>query len=431
MGDIETIASKTLLALKQNKVKLYELEEYIMEQFYNNEYKHVAIVTMIAEDCRRNFLEEELGIKLPKIRAANINIAVKKENLILKGIENKIGCITIPLGIAGPLKINAKHTTNSNYIPLATNEAALIAGLQKGIKICNIAGGVSVILKYNGITRSILVETESMQNTMKLSEQLNSQSTIVQLQQHIEEHAEYTKLLKLTTHQIANKLWIRFSFDTSEAMGMNSATKYSVLLFEKIKSIFSEFSPQLVSLSGNLCVDKKVSYANILLGRGYELHAQVIIDEKILIETYNCTIELLHKLNYWKNYIGSSLAGAISNNAHAANIIAAIFAATGQDLAQLGEASICFTTTEVKDKKLYFSITLPSLPLGTIGGGCNKATAEECLNILQCNKKDNNNTKRLAEIIAATVLCSELNLLATLTNETELADSHIRLARGE
>ena len=386
MGDIETIASKTLLALKQNKIKLYELEEYIMEKFYNNEYKHVAIVTMIAEDCRRNFLEEELGIKLPKIRAANINIAVKKENLILKGIENKIGCITIPLGIAGPLKINAKHTTNSNYIPLATNEAALIAGLQKGIKICNIAGGVSVILKYNG---------------------------------------------KLTTHQITNKLWIRFSFDTSEAMGMNSATKYSVLLFEKIKSIFSEFSPQLVSLSGNLCVDKKVSYANILLGRGYELHAQVIIDEKILIETYNCTIELLHKLNYWKNYIGSSLAGAISNNAHAANIIAAIFAATGQDLAQLGEASICFTTTEVKDKKLYFSITLPSLPLGTIGGGCNKATAEECLNILQCNKKDNNNTKRLAEIIAATVLCSELNLLATLTNETELADSHIRLARGE
>lgn len=431
MRDIETIASKNLLALKQNKVKLYELEEYIMEQFYNNEYKHVAIVTILAEDCRRNFLEEELGIKLPKINAANINIATKKENRILKGIENKIGCIIIPLGIAGPLKINALYTTNNNYIPLATNEAALIAGVQKGIKICNLVGGVSVILKYNGITRSILVKTSSIQNTMALSEQLNSQSIIAQLQQHIKEHAEYTKLLKLTTHQIASKLWIRFSFDTNEAMGMNSATKYSALLFKKIKSLFPEYDPNLISLSGNLCVDKKVSYANLLLGRGYELNAQVIIDEKILIDTYNCTAEQLHNINYWKNQVGSSFAGAIGSNAHAANIIASIFAATGQDLAQIGEASVCFTTTEIRNNKLYFNITLPALPLGAIGGGCNKATAEECLNILQCNKKDNNNTKRLAEIIAAAVLCSELNLLATLTNETELADSHMKLARGK
>ncbi len=427
MNNLTVIKSKALQLLKQNQIKSHQIEEYLLEQLYMNNQENLPKIAIYADEIRRQFLEEENHLQLTTIAAANSNIATEKS----KGIENKIGCITIPLGITTPMKITGDHLNEKITIPLATNEAALIAGINRAIKATNENNSITTTVQYKGMSRSVLLEFENILEARTIAQQLEQQPTINIFKETIAKHAEHTKFLSLTTYQIANKLWIRFIFNTGEAMGMNSATKYSSILVKKIKELYPEYKINLLSLSGNLCVDKKVSNLNAILGRGYTINAEITINEKTIKQIFNTTPEKINKLNEWKNNIGSSLAGTIGNNAQAANIIAAIFAATGQDLAQIGESSICFTTTEVKNTELHLTITLPSLTIGTLGGGCNRTTAKECLQILNCNKQDGNNTKKLAEIIGATVLCGELNLLATLTNEHELADSHIKLARGK
>ena len=157
-------------------------------------------------------------------------------------------------------------------------------------------------------------------------------------------------------------------------------------------------------------------------------------DAKNLKKIWNTDAKTMEKICFVKNYLGSGLSGTSGGfNANAGNAIAAIFIATGQDAAEIVESSSCFTRAEYKDDALLFSVTLPSLEIATVGGGTNFGTAAECLKILGCHgggSPPGSNAKKLAEIIASAVMAQELNLIGTLANEYELAESHIALARG-
>ncbi|MFH1105695.1 MAG: 3-hydroxy-3-methylglutaryl-CoA reductase, partial [Candidatus Aenigmatarchaeota archaeon] len=175
------------------------------------------------------------------------------------------------------------------------------------------------------------------------------------------------------------------------------------------------------------------------------IEAEIVIKKDVLKSIYSTDARTIEKINFIKNYQGSALAGATGCNANAANTIAAMFIATGQDAAQVVESSSCFVTAEAVPTDahqgcasdcadLYFSVSLPCVEVGTVGGGMGYATARECLEILGCagaGKTPGDNAKKLAEIVAASVLAQELNLLGTLANEYELGESHMRLARGK
>ena len=217
-------------------------------------------------------------------------------------------------------------------------------------------------------------------------------------------------------------------------MGMNSATRYSANAIEYLQAKFPDIS--LIALSGNMCTDKKSTHVNVLLNRGKHVETEVVIPSTTLSSIRpHITPRIIERLNFIKNWMGSSLSGTIAGfNANAGNTIAALFAATGQDLAQVTESSSCFVYAEDLGNSLYFGISLPSLEVATVGGGTETPTAYEALQLLKCEGRGANpgdNALKLAEIMGAAVASQELNLLISLASGLDLAESHIRMARDK
>ena len=213
-------------------------------------------------------------------------------------------------------------------------------------------------------------------------------------------------------------------------MGMNMATIATDKACRYIEANYPK--AKYLSLSGNMCVDKKPSVINALLGRGKSVVAEAVIKRDVCINILKITPEEIDFVNKVKNLLGSARAGSISFNAHYANIIAAIFIAAGQDVAQVVESSIGYTWTEVRSGDLYISVTLPSLEVGTVGGGTWLPTQREALEILSIYGGGNpvgTNAKKFAEIVASAVLAGELSLLAALS-AGHLAKAHLRLGRN-
>uniref|UniRef100_A0A1I7TPP5 hydroxymethylglutaryl-CoA reductase (NADPH) n=1 Tax=Caenorhabditis tropicalis TaxID=1561998 RepID=A0A1I7TPP5_9PELO len=193
---------------------------------------------------------------------------------------------------------------------------------------------------------------------------------------------------------------------------------------------------RVLALSGNLCVDKKAAAKNWTEGRGRSVVAECHIKRDIVLKTLRTTPEALAYLTTTKLHIGSSRAGTVGgSNAHAANVVAAIFIATGQDAAQVVSSSMCSTRMEVTEEKdLYVSCTLPCIEVGTVGGGTILSPQRACLESLDCagpnQEAPGRNAERLAEVIAATVLAGELSLMAALTTN-DLVSSHMKLNRSK
>lgn len=217
-------------------------------------------------------------------------------------------------------------------------------------------------------------------------------------------------------------------------MGMNMISKSCDVAMKFLIKQFPNMS--VLALSGNMCVDKKAAAKNWTEGRGRSVVAECVIPRDVVSRTFRTTPEHLAYLTTTKLHIGSARAGTIGgSNAHAANIVAAIFIATGQDAAQVVSSSMCSTRMEVTDdKNLYVSCTLPCVEVGTLGGGTILAPQRACLESLDCAgpnpDRPGKNAERLSEIIAATVLAGELSLMAALATQ-DLVSSHMKLNRSE
>jgi len=240
------------------------------------------------------------------------------------------------------------------------------------------------------------------------------------------------KLINIQPWIIGRNVWLRFEAQTGDAMGMNMVTIATERACNYITENFKE--AKLVALSGNLCTDKKPGAINWLLGRGKTVLAEVTVPREIVKEKLKTTPEEAQEVAFKKNILASAFAHSYGLNAHIANIIAAVFLATGQDAAQITESSMGISYAEVNEEgNLYVSVYLPSLEIGTVGGGTGLPTQKESLRILGCEgggKESGENAKKFAEIIAATVLAGEISLLAALA-AGHLAKAHIRLGKGK
>ena len=425
------ISSEDMLKkLENGELRLHEIETFVFEKLGGKDEKWKEACA-IASSARLYFLEKLKNKKFNNIKAHQVDVAIKPT---VAGIENQIGGAVMPLGIAGPIKISGGYAQGEFYLPAATNEAALIAGLSRGCKTINESGGATTLVTRNWMTRAPVLDLGSAEKARELADAVNHDKQFYEkIKVAAESESKVSKLEFIETFQIGKKLWLRFAIETGDSMGMNSVTKYSANAIKEIKKKFPH--AKLIALSGNMCSDKKSNHANIILGRGKAVEAEVIIKKEVLEKIYKTDARTIEKINFTKNYQGSALSGTLGGfNANAANTVAAMFIATGQDAAQIVESSSCFVTAEEQNGDLYFSISMPNLEVATVGGGTNYATAKECLEILGCagaGKNPGDNSKKLAEIIAAAVLAQELNLLGALSNEYELAESHIRMARGK
>ena len=182
----------------------------------------------------------------------------------------------------------------------------------------------------------------------------------------------------------------------------------------------------MVSVSGNMCTDKKPAAINSIRGRGKGVIAEATIPKALVEEKLHSTVDAIVDTNTRKNLVGSAMAGSLGFNAHAANMIAAVYIATGQDPAQVVEGSLTMTTCENVDGDLYICVRLPAIEIGTVGGGTKLPAQKECLRIMGCEGAGN--ARKLAELVAVTVLAGELSTLGAQA-AGQLGAAHKRLGR--
>ncbi|KAI0264687.1 hydroxymethylglutaryl-coenzyme A reductase-domain-containing protein [Gloeopeniophorella convolvens] len=329
--------------------------------------------------------------------------------------ENVVGYIPLPLGIAGPLNIDGEMFP----IPMATAEGTLVASTSRGCKALNAGGGVTTVVTYDGMTRGPAIDFPSVTLAAAAKAWIDSPEGSAILKEAFESTSRFAKLQKLKTAMAGRTLFVRFATTTGDAMGMNMISKGT----EKALETMSRYFPEMVvlALSGNYCTDKKPAAINWIEGRGKSVVAEAIVPGQIVKSVLKTTPEALCNLNIKKNLVGSAMAGSVGGfNAHAANILTAVFLATGQDPAQNVESSNCMTLMEpINDgKDVLVTITMPCIEVGTVGGGTVLAPQQGVLDMLGVKgahpTHPGQNAQRLARIIAAAVMAGELSLLSAL-----------------
>ena len=255
--------------------------------------------------------------------------------------ENVVGYIPLPLGIAGPLKINGQLYP----IPMATAEGTLVASTSRGCKALNAGGGVTTVLTQDMMTRGPAIDFPSIVVAAEAKAWIASEKGFATIKDAFDSTSRFAKLQSLKTAIAGRTLYIRFATSTGDAMGMNMISKGTEKALEVLQQEFPEMV--VLALSGNYCTDKKPAAINWIEGRGKSVVAEAVIPGKVVKTVLKTTVEALCNVNTKKNLIGSAMAGSIGGfNAHAANILTAVFLATGQDPAQNVESSNCMTLME-------------------------------------------------------------------------------------
>lgn len=376
---------------------------------------NIRLFTSVSD--RRKAVEKQVGVSLSNIGSYSLSESVAST----RNCENMIGVAQVPMGVAGPLRVKSlKSKVKNYYIPLATTEGALVASVSRGCKAITESGGASVDSHTVGATRGPVFRMKNLKEHDQLYRYLKT--NLDELNTIAQQTSHHLKLERLLTRGVGRYRYVRFVFDTDDAMGMNMATIATQALVSHIEK---KLGISCVSVAGNFDVDKKPSWLNAIENRGTKVWAEVTIPEDVLLHTLKTTAKRVYDVWLAKCMIGSALSGSMGFNAQFANVIAAMFLATGQDLGHVGEGSIGITTAEIVDgNNLYVSVTLPDLMVGIIGGGTGLATQKEALSIIGAKT-----SREFAEVVGAAVLAGEVSLLSSLAEGT-LAKAHKKLARG-
>ncbi|KAG8987565.1 3-hydroxy-3-methylglutaryl-coenzyme A (HMG-CoA) reductase isozyme, partial [Tulasnella sp. 427] len=329
--------------------------------------------------------------------------------------ENVIGFMPLPLGVAGPLTIDGE----SVIIPMATAEGTLVASTSRGCKALNAGGGVTTVLTQDAMTRGPCIEFPSIVDAAKAKLWIDSPEGSQILRDAFDSTSRFARLQGLKCALAGRTLYVRFASSTGDAMGMNMISKGT----EKALAVMSEHFPTMsvLALSGNYCTDKKPNAMNWIEGRGKSVVAEAVVPGNVVKSVLKTTVRDLVFLNGKKNLQGSAMAGSIGGfNAHAANILTAMFLATGQDPAQNVVSSNCMTHMEAvnQDQDLLITVSMPSIEVGTVGGGTVLGPQGAVLEMLGLRgahpTSPGHNARRLARVIAAAVMAGELSLMSAL-----------------
>ncbi|MEE1118057.1 hydroxymethylglutaryl-CoA reductase (NADPH) [Methanosphaera sp.] len=392
--------------LDSGEIKIHQIEKY-------------AENANQATDIRRKFIENKTNTTLEHIGKYSIDMTETAK----KNIENQIGTIQVPVGVVGPVKINTENDeVIETYAPMATTEGALLASVNRGCSVIRRSNGCSVAILKNQMTRAPVIKTKNVHEANKIKTWIEEHFN--EIKEVAESTTNHGKLIKIDPIVIVGRfVYPRFVYETGDSMGMNMVT---IATQEAMNFIENENDIHIIALSSNFCVDKKPSALNMIEGRGKSIVAEVTVPKEVVEKTLKTTPEAVVEVNYAKNLIGSAIAGSYGYNAHFANMVAAIFLACGQDPAHVVEGSIGITSAENVDGDLYFSVTIPDLPVATVGGGTRLETATESLNIM--NVKGSGNVNKFASIVASLVLAGELSLAGALA-AGHLARAHKELGR--
>src|SRR5579864_998019 len=367
---------------------------------------------------RREFVREQTGADLSHVAQYSFDPAILPGN-----IENFAGVAQVPIGIAGPLRIQGEHASGDFYIPLATSEGTLVASYNRGMRLVTECGGVKTTVVEQYMQRAPVFVLEDAREAREFGRWVDEHFDLIRLQ--AEATTRVGKLQHIGQYQVGPLRYLRFNYTTADAAGQNMTGKATLAACEWIKQNYPAELKYI--LSGNIDTDKKHSRINMLQTRGRRVIAEAVIQKDLLKDIMGIDT---HDL-FWARQIqmaGAFMAGSASNAAHPANGLTAMFIATGQDVANIAESHAAMTYVQLLDNgDFYWSFTLPSLIVATYGGGTGLATQRQCLEML--GSYGAGQADKLAEICAATVLAGETSLVGAVLHG-DWVSSHERFGRN-
>ena len=323
----------------------------------------------------------------------------------------------VPIGLAGPLLVNGEHAQGEFYVPLATAEGTLVASYNRGMRLLYEAGGVNTTIMADHMQRAPSFLFESAREARAFGDWLTEHFD--EIKAAAEATTRTGPLKEIEQYSAGRILYTRFNYTTGDAAGQNLTGKATQAACRWIV----EHHPPIERyfLESNFATDKKSSQVNMLRTRGKRVIAEATIPNELFRSVMRSDTALMYRARQVSN-LGGFMSGVNNNGAHSANGITAMFIATGQDAANVAESSAAFVYAELRDNgDYYYSVTIPSLIVATYGGGTGLATQRECLELLGCYGAGK--VRKLAEIVAATVLCGELSLGSAIVAE-EWVEAH-------
>jgi hydroxymethylglutaryl-CoA reductase (NADPH) len=369
---------------------------------------------------RWNTLAKDDTVKARLLDAETLATA----NAFARNIENFVGTVKIPVGIAGPVRVNGTYAHGDYYVPLATTEAALVASYNRGALLISEAGGCSAIMLHEGMIRAPGFAFDTLAQAGEFVvwciHAIDAFRTVA--------HAtsRHGRLRDMRVNVEGNNVYLIFEFTTGEASGQNMVTIATQAICQYIEQQCPVQS-RYWFVEANHSGDKKASHQSFLGGRGRSVTGECIIP-RVLVERYlHTTPEMM--ANYWRmSAVGGVLSGTIGVQGHYANGLAAVYMACGQDVACVAESAVGVTRYEITESgDLYASVTLPNLVVGTIGGGSSLPSQRACLDILGLSGDGSANA--FAEVCAALSLAGELSIVGALV-AGHFTSAHEKLARG-
>lgn len=365
---------------------------------------------------RRTRIEAELNCDLSRVHIADDQLGSADE----KNCEQMFGAVPVPIGYAGPLKLMFSNEQRAQlHLPLATTEGALVASVNRGCKALSEMGVFITESIHHGISRSIALKGNADVLKKALDEKRDEWKKVA------EATSNHLRLQKYKVDQSGDYTFLTIFADTDEAMGMNMITLAAQAIGEWCAE---QLECEFVTVAGNVDSDKKPSTRTAEKGRGYEVVAEALITPSVVENVLKTSIPAILQVAEAKLIHGSKLSGAIGTNLHAANMIAALYLATGQDVAHVVEGSLAQTEVLQDGDDLLIRVRLPAIIVGVRGGGTVLPAQKNCLDLLLGPQTNLHPKQQLAESIAAAVLAGELSLLAAQANH-QLAKAHKKLGR--
>jgi hydroxymethylglutaryl-CoA reductase (NADPH) len=337
--------------------------------------------------------------------------------------EQYVGTVKLPVGLAGPLRVNGLHAHGDYWLPLATHEAALVASYHRGAQLLTEAGGCTALLLAEGVTRSPGFAFASVAEAGRfLVWALNEQERFTAVAATTTRHG---RLINQRVIVEGNHVYLLFDYSTGDAAGQNMVTIATQAICDDILAR-TPVAPAYWFVEANASGDKKASAQSFATVRGKKVCAEVVLPKALVQRRLHTTAQAM--VDYWRmSALGGVLTGTIGVQGHYANGLAALFIACGQDAACVAEAAVGVTRFEVRgDGDLYAAVTLPNLIVGTVGGGTGLPSQRACLDLMGLH--GTGHARAFAEVCAGAALGGELSIIGALASG-QFTRAHQRLAR--
>ena len=381
-----------------------------------------GLVTPYSTKLRLEYLKEN------EYDASQVSMSGLSHTDIQNKIESYIGSVEIPVGLVGPLLYIQEDNEELVYAGAATLEGALVASMNRGAKAASLSGGIKTNFVHQRMLRCPMFIFHSKEDTLSFTTWLSSH--FEEIKKETERHSNHAELLSIAPEITENTVHTRFYYTTGDASGQNMSTTctWHAMLFI-VEQFSKETNIQLKNyvIEGNGSSDKKVSTHAVENGRGIHVTAQCYLKETVIEKVLRTTSSKLMEC-FIPSVTLTERDGMFGYNINVANAIAAIFAATGQDLGSLHESSVGILNLEKQPDGIIFSLTLPTLVVGTVGGGTSLPKQNEMLRLMRC--EGNGKVQRFAQMITAFALSLEISTFAAIVSG-EFAKAHEKLGRNK